>query len=106
MSLTKLRQQVLFHNSIDVWIAACDEKNISWNDTEKYKKFIEYLLKNNLNLKAFTLCSHEAGETEKEKTEFAETLRQQKEKDPNAATYTIKLNEQAIDVIRNFDFEN
>lgn len=106
MSLDKLRQQVIFHNSIDVWIEACKEKNLQWNDTESYKKFISYLLKNNLNLKAFTLCSHEAGETEKNKTEFAETLRQQKENDPNAATYTIKLNEPTIDLIRKFDLQN
>ncbi|MDX1596269.1 MAG: hypothetical protein R3327_04950 [Nitrosopumilaceae archaeon] len=102
MSLEKLRQQVIFHNSIDVWIEACNEKNIPWNDTENYKKFISYLLENNLNLKAFTLCSHEAGETEQEKTEFAEKLREQKATDPNAATYTIKLNSSAIDIIRKF----
>ena len=102
MSLDKLRQQVIFHNSIDVWIAACNEKNITWNDTENYKKFISYLLENNLNLKAFTLCSHEAGETEQEKTEFAEKLRTQRDTDPNAATYTIKLSEPTIELIRKF----
>ena len=106
MSLEDIRQKVIFHNSIDVWIAACGEKNISWSNTEEYKKFIAYLLKNNLNLKAFNLCSHEAGETEKDKTEFAEKLAETKETDPNSKTYTIKLSDSALDLIRKYDFPN
>ena len=104
MSLEALRKKVIFQNSIDVWIAACAEKKINWSNPEDYKKFISYLLKNNLNLKAFSLCSHEAGETEKEKTKFAETLSESK--DPNAATYTIRLNDAALDLIRKFNLAN
>jgi hypothetical protein len=100
MSLDEIRKKVIFHNSIDVWIATCTEKNIGWSDTENYKKFISYLLKNNLNLKTFSLCAHEAGATEQEKTKFADTLSESK--DPNAATYTIKLNDATLDVIRKF----
>ena len=100
MSLDEIRKKVMFHNSIDVWIATCTEKNIGWSDTENYKKFISYLLKNNLNLKTFSLCAHEAGATEQEKTKFADTLSESK--DPNAATYTIKLNDATLDVIRKF----
>ena len=51
MSLDEIRKKVIFHNSVDVWIAACKEKNIPWNNTDDYKKFIAHLLKNNLNLK-------------------------------------------------------
>ena len=103
MSLDEIRKKVIFHNSVDVWIAACGEKNISWTNPEDYKKFIKYLLKNNLNLKAFNLCSHEAGATEEEKTKFAETLAETKE-DPNSLTYTIKLSDSALDIIRNYSF--
>ena len=60
LSLDVIRKKVFFHNSIDVWISACEEKNIEWFDIEQYKKFISYLLKNNLHLKAFNLCAHEA----------------------------------------------
>ena len=67
LALDVIRKKVFFHNSVDVWISACDEKNIDWNNTENYKKFIEYLLKNNLQLKAFNLCAHEAGAVEEEK---------------------------------------
>jgi hypothetical protein len=104
MSLDEIRKKVIFHNSIDVWIAACTEKNIVWSNPDSYKKFISYLLKNNLNLKAFSLCAHEAGATEQEKTRFADSLAESK--DPNAATYTIKLNDSSLNVIRKFDFKN
>ena len=66
------------------------------NNTESYKKFISYLLKNNLQLKAFNLCAHEAGAVEEEKTKFTELLAEEKNSNPNAATYTIKLNDSSI----------
>jgi len=106
LSLDVIRQKVFFLNSIDVWISACTEKNIDWFNIEKYKKFISYLLKNNLHLKAFNLCAHEAGATEEKKTKFADSLAETKDTDPNSATYTIKLNDNTIDVIRKFKFEN
>ena len=106
LSLDVIRKKVFFHNSIDVWISACEEKNIEWFDIEQYKKFISYLLKNNLHLKAFNLCAHEAGATEEKKTKFADSLAETKDTDPNSATYTVKLNDNTIDVIRKFKFEN
>ena len=104
MSLEELRKKVIFHNSIDVWIATCNSNNTDWTSIEAYQKFISYLLQNNLNLKAFTLCAHEAGETEHEKTKFAEALSEIK--DPNAAVYTIKLNDAALEIIKKYDFSN
>ena len=102
LALNVIRKKVLFHNSVDVWISACEEKNTDWNNTENYKKFISYLLKNNLQLKAFNLCAHEAGAVEEEKTKFTELLAEEKNTNPNAATYTIKLNDKSIDLIRKF----
>ena len=100
MSLDEIRKKVIFHNSVDVWIAACSERDdVVWTNTEDYKKFIAYLLKNNLNLKAFNLCAHEAGATEDEKVKFTEILAETKE-DPNSLTYTIKLNDAALTTIR------
>jgi hypothetical protein len=52
-------------------------------------------------LKAFNLCAHEAGATEDEKVKFTETLAETKE-DPNSLTYTIKLNDAALDIIRSY----
>ena len=79
MSLDDLRKRVAFHNSVDVWIAACGERDADWTNPENYKKFIAYLLKNNLSLKAFNLCAHEAGATDEAKTQFADTLAQTKD---------------------------
>jgi len=105
LALDVIRKKVFFHNSIDVWISACEEKNVDWYNTENYKKFISYLLKNNLQMKTFNLCAHEAGATEEKKTKFADILSETKDTDPNTATYTIKLNDITIDVIRKFSFE-
>ena len=103
MSLDALKQKVIFHNSIDIWIAICEEKNVQWTNPSDYKKFIAHLLKNNLNLKAFNLCAHDAGATEEEKTKFAETLAETKD-DPNSKTYTIKLTDSALEIIRSYPF--
>ena len=100
LALDVIRKKVLFHNSIDIWIFACDVNNIDWFNTKNYKKFIAYLLKNNLNLKSFNLCSHEAGATEEKKTKFADLLAETRDSEPNAATYTIKLNDNSIAMIR------
>ena len=40
MTLDDLRQKVIYQNTLDVWVGACEEKNIEWKDTESYKKFI------------------------------------------------------------------
>ena len=106
LALDVIRKKVFFHNSIDVWISACNENNIDWFNTKNYKKFIAYLLKNNLHLKSFNLCSHEAGATEEKKTKFADLLAETRDSDTNTATYTIKLNDASIDLIRKFSFEN
>lgn len=102
MSLDSLRKKVIFQNSIDVWIAVCQDKNLDWNNSTNYKKFIAYLLQNNLNLKVFTLCAHEAGAVEEAKTRFVEELAQIKDKDPNAATYTVRLTDSTMNILKNF----
>ena len=106
LALDVIRKKVVYQNTVDIWIAMCQEQNVDWNNTETYKKFIAYLLKNNLQLKAFNLCTHEAGATEEKKSKFAELLGETKDSDPNAATYTIRLNDNSIAMIRKFSFEN
>ena len=104
MTLEELRKKAIYQNTIDVWIAACEEKNTDWYETENYKKFIAYLTKNELKMQKFPLCVKETGgmyERGQDKTKFAEILSESE--DPNAAAYTIKLNDNAIELIRNFD---
>jgi len=107
MTLEDLRKKVLYQNTLDIWIGICEEKNINWNETKNYKKFIDYLLNQNLGMKKFPLCVSESDpnlESTQEKGKFAEVLSESNE--PNCATYTIRLNNSAIDLIRKFDLSN
>lgn len=100
MALADLRRKVIFHNSIDVWIESCHDAGVDWSSVAGYMRFIAHLRQSGLNLKTFNLCSHEAGAVEREKTDFADALRALK--DPNAATYTIKLSDAALESVRRF----
>ena len=77
LALDEIRKKVIYQNTVDIWIATCQEQGIDWNDTEKYKKFIAALLKSNLQMKKFPLCIKESGgniERGQDKTEFGEKL--------------------------------
>jgi hypothetical protein len=103
MTLEELRKKALFQNTIDTWIMACNENNTDWFSTQNYKKFVEHLTKSGLKMQKFPLCIKESGgmyERGKDKTQFAEMLAQ--ETDPNAAAYTIRLNDEVIKLIRAF----
>lgn len=103
MALDSLRQRVMFHNSVDVWIAACQERDAEWSDAARYRRFIAYLRGSGLALKAFNLCAHDAGATEEKKTRFAEELAESKD-NPDSAVYTVRLTDQTLGVIRSHDF--
>lgn len=104
MTLEDLREKAFFQNSIDVWIMLCDEKKWDYTDIKNYLKFIDYLFLNNIKIQRFPLCIKESGgtlERGKNKTAFLENL--SKIQSDNASAFTIKLNEQTISTIRNFD---
>ena len=104
MTLEELRKKALFQNTIDTWIMLCEETSSDWYVPETYKKFIAHLTKNGLKMQKFPLCIKESGgmyQRGKDKTQFAEALAQ--ETDPNAAAYTIKLNDEIIKIIRQFN---
>ena len=104
LALDEIRKKVIYQNTVDIWIAVCREQGIEWTDTEKYKKFIQYLLKSKLQMKKFPLCIKESGgnfERGQDKTKFGEKLSESN--DENSAAYTIKLNDAAINIIRKFE---
>ncbi len=104
LALDEIRKKVIYQNTVDIWIAVCQEQGTEWHDTEKYKKFIEYLLNCNLQMKKFPLCIKESGgdyQRGQDKTTFGENLSESN--DENSAAYTIKLNDNAINIIRNFE---
>ncbi len=107
MTLEDLRKKVIFQNTLEIWIKTCEEKKINWNDIDNYKKFINFLQTQNLSMKKFPLCVSESDQTEKvnqEKIKFSEIL--SSSKDPNCATFTIRLNDSAISLIRKFNLKN
>ena len=105
LALDNIRKKVVYQNTVDIWIAMCQEQCTEWNSTETYRKFIAYLRKTNLTMKKFPLCIKESGgnyERGQDKTEFAEKLSESN--DENSAVYTIKLNDDAMNIIREFKF--
>ena len=104
MSLEHLREKAFFQNSIDVWIMLCEEKNWEYSDIKNYLRFIDYLFSNNIKIQRFPLCIKESGgmyERGKDKTAFLESL--SKVQSDNASAFTIKLTENTISKIREFD---
>ncbi len=102
MTLDDLRKKVIYQNTLDIWIAACEEKNTLWNEANEYKKFIDYLQTQNINMKKFPLCVTESDNSSPDKVKFAEILSESK--DPSHATFTVKLSDSTIEKIRKFDF--
>ncbi|MCH9657615.1 hypothetical protein K0U27_02785 [archaeon] len=104
MTLEELRKKVLYQNSIEIWIGISKEKNMDWVDTDSYQKFIAFLLKNNQNMKQMPICfdeSDKASEGGHSKKVFANNLAAINNE--NSACYSIKLNNDAIELIRKFD---
>lgn len=108
MHLETLRENAIYQNTIDTWIALCNERNDEWYDTLKYKAFIKHLLVQDIAVKKFPLCIKEAGgeySRGRDKTTFAEELETQAEDhngDNLAAAYTVKLGDSTLATIRSF----
>ena len=104
MALEELRKKVLYQNSIEIWIGISQEKNIDWVDTDNYKKFIAFLLKNELKMKQMSICFDESDTASyggHSKKVFANKLAAIN--DETSFCYSIKLNDTAIELIRKFN---
>lgn len=104
MMLEKLRDKAFFQNTIDVWIALCEESGIDWYNIEAYRNFINYLNSKGLKMQKFPLCIKESGglyERGKEKAKFLEELSHYS--DTNSSAYTLKLSGEVINKIRSFN---
>ena len=42
LALDNIRKIVVYQNTVDIWIAMCQEQDADWYSTETYKKFIAY----------------------------------------------------------------
>lgn len=107
MMLEGLRDKAFFQNTIDVWIAYCEERNIDWYDVKGYRNFINYLNSSGMKMQKFPLCIKESGglyERGKDKTKFLEELSSYS--DDESGAYTLKLSSNAISLIRSFKMQN
>ena len=107
MMLEKLRDKAFFQNTIDVWIAYCEEMEIDWYNVEGYQNFINYLISSGLKMQKFPLCIKESGgmyERGKDKAKFLEELSHFSDNDSSA--YTLKLSGDAIEKIRSFELKH
>ncbi len=103
MSLEQLRNKAFFQNTIDVWIAYCDEREREWYDADAYRSFIRHLNSKGIRMQKFPLCIKESGgtyERGKDKTQFLEELSKMSSDD--AAAFTLKLSESVLAAIRSF----
>ncbi|MGI0020426.1 MAG: hypothetical protein ACREAY_08135 [Nitrososphaera sp.] len=104
MALEQLRDKAFFQNTIDVWIAYCEEKKLEWYDPEAYRRFIRHLNSKRLKMAKFPLCIKESGgmyERGKDKAVFLEQL--SKLSSDDAAAYTVKLSGEVLSAIRSFN---
>jgi hypothetical protein len=103
MTLEKLRQKAFFQNTIDVWIMYCEERNWDWYNLENYQHFISHLTSRGIKMQKFPLCIKESGglfERGRDKTKFLDELSKISSED--ASAYTLKLNDQTISIVRDF----
>ena len=103
MMLEKLRDKAFYQNTIDVWIAFCEERALDWYNVDGYRTFINYLNSKGLKMQKFPLCIKESGglyERGKDKTKFLEELSQYS--DTESSAYTLKLSDEVISKIRSF----
>lgn len=104
MLLEKLRDKAFYQNTIDVWIAFCEERALDWYNVHGYRTFIDYLNSRGLKMQKFPLCIKESGglyERGKDKTKFLEELSHYS--DTESSAYTLKLSDEVINKIRSFN---
>ncbi|MFN4336401.1 MAG: hypothetical protein ACK4FV_02325 [Candidatus Nitrosocaldus sp.] len=101
--LEELRKRAIFQNTVDVWIALCNEKGREWNDVEGYRAFINYLMRSNVKMNRFPLCVKDTGgyERSRDKLALLEALSAMNTQD--ALVYVVKLDDSTLKIISGFD---
>ena len=83
MLLEELRNKALFQNTIDIWIAYCEENNLDWYNIQQ------------------SGGTYERG---RDKSKFLEELSHYS--DDDASAFIAKLNQDTIQTIRKFKASN
>lgn len=99
--MRKFKLELLYHNTVDIWINFCEKNNVNWNNVNSYLKFIEFLKSLKLKMTQMNLCIKETGglyQRGKKKAEFLDDLSKIKQK----SVYIIKLDENTIKKIEEY----
>ena len=51
-----LKRSAGFHNTVDLWIAACAERGEDWDSADRYGAFVGHLREGGIRLRPFQLC--------------------------------------------------
>jgi len=54
-TLDQLRQSLLYHNTIDVWLTLSTEKQWNWRNVQNYENFLNYIKNNQIELKKLNM---------------------------------------------------
>lgn len=97
-----LRRDVLFHNTVDVWINLCEEYGIEWNDIKGYLGFIDFLSSLKIKMNPMNLCIKETGglyQRGKKKADFLDSLSKVGKSRP---VFIIKLDDSLVSKLREY----
>ena len=106
-ALDSLRRAAAFHNTVDVWVGACAEAGVPWEDGGRYGRFVDHLRAEGVPLRPFQLCVSDeegGGEHERAKAAFARAARE-----GDAArgggppgVHSVRLDDRAVAAARGF----
>ncbi|HLI46992.1 MAG TPA: hypothetical protein VKU94_07360 [Geobacterales bacterium] len=100
--MSQLRKDILFHNTVDVWIHFCEVYKVDWGDIQSYLDFINYLSSLGIRMNPMNLCIKETGgmyQRGKKKADFLDALTKLKKGRP---VYTIKLDKELEEKINEY----
>ena len=104
-TLDALRRAAAFHNTVDVWVSACAEAGIRWDDAAAYAAFVGRLKSEGVQLRPFGLCvSDEEGgsDHERAKAVFARAAKEGAagQSAPPPGVHTVRLGDRAVAAAR------
>ncbi len=97
-----IREDILFHNTVDLWISYCEAYNLEWNDINGYLAFIDHLKSLGIKMTPMNLCIKETGglyERGKKKTDFLDKLSKAK---VSKVVYTVKHDEKLRSILKEY----
>lgn len=97
-----LRRDVLFHNTVDIWISYSEAYNLDWSNIHEYIDFINYLKSLKIKMSPMNLCIKETGgmyKRGKKKADFLDALSKMGKERP---VFIVKLDDFLDSKIREY----